>query len=93
LLKITIEENSDPALIRIEGKLKGAWVEELKRAWEALRLKQRRACLDLSDVNYIDAAGCQLLRQIYTDGTELVTNQLFTRYMVEQIKSKRHRNS
>jgi len=93
LLKITIHEDSQPARIRIEGKLKGVWVKELEEAWRAVQRNHRRSLLDLSEVSFIDTAGCELLCLMYRNGTELLADQPFTRYLVDQIKAKMPRNS
>jgi len=43
--------------LKLEGRVVGPWVEELRRICEPLIGEQRELKLDLADVSYVDAAG------------------------------------
>ncbi|MGB8481222.1 MAG: hypothetical protein WCE63_20645 [Acidobacteriaceae bacterium] len=65
-LRITIANNPNAAVIKLEGRVVGPWAEELAAVWGdlATTLDKRSATLDLRDVTYVDVSGMQVLRQI-----------------------------
>jgi len=65
---------SKPALystIRLEGKLLGPWVEEVRSTVEALR-SDTEVCLSLEGLSFADADGIELLRALRRRGVPLV---------------------
>ena len=65
-MKITVVESSNKAVrLRVEGRLTGRWVEELRGACELHALSDGiRLTLDLADVSFADAAGIELLKEL-----------------------------
>jgi len=64
MLRITsLESTEGTATLKLEGRVAGPWVAELKRTADAL-LQRRPIGLDLSDVTYVDAQGAALLRDL-----------------------------
>ena len=69
MLRISCERE-DPAqvTVRLEGEIKGRWVEELRRECDRLVGRAssggRRLVLDLAGVSSIDAAGLELFREL-----------------------------
>lgn len=65
-LRITVENNSNTAIIKLEGRVVGPWAEELAAVWGdlATTLDRGSATLDLRGVTYVDVNGMQVLRQI-----------------------------
>jgi hypothetical protein len=77
MLKITVLEESAAVVIKLEGRLGGAWTTELARTWKTLApsLNSRKCSLDLCDVTYVDRDGRHLLREIYEQsGASFVSN-------------------
>jgi hypothetical protein len=37
MLRITADLDSDPIVLKVEGKLKGPWVTELEHCWQSTR--------------------------------------------------------
>jgi len=66
MLRITIVESSREAVrLRVEGRVTGGWVEELRRACELHALcDEVRLTLDLADVSFVDSAGVELLKEL-----------------------------
>jgi anti-anti-sigma regulatory factor len=63
MLRISCVESSDAAVtIRLEGQVRGPWVEELRRACEPLLARGSDLILDLTEVSFIDLAGVALCR-------------------------------
>ena len=63
MLRITIDENQDSVVLRLEGQLIRPWVEDVEQCWRN-RFRNPRARsvqVDLSAVNFVDTAGGALL--------------------------------
>ena len=63
MLRITVKENSEAVVLKLEGRLTGPWVEELGHLWEqtAPGLNERKLSLDLlsvapRDFSYLDSS-------------------------------------
>jgi anti-anti-sigma regulatory factor len=60
-----VESSSEAVRLRVEGRLTGRWVEELRRTCDLQGLRDGiRLTLDLSDVSFADAAGIELLKEL-----------------------------
>jgi anti-anti-sigma regulatory factor len=69
MLRITVVENGKgPPLMRLEGRLAGAWVDEFRIAFERLRSRRAPARLDLGEVTYMDRAGVEAVLQAVASG-------------------------
>ena len=55
-------------LLKLEGKLLGSWVDEVRKACAEATAGSSRADLDLSAISLVDAAGVQLLRDLIRQG-------------------------
>ena len=83
-MKVTVVESSIAAVrLRVEGRLTGCWVEELRRVCDLHALNDGiRLTLDLADVSFADAAGIELLKElrmrvvILLSASSLVAEQL-----------------
>lgn len=65
MLRITAEDaDHGDRILRLEGHLAGAWVGELRRQAEVCLQGPQEVSLDLSEVDYVDAGGADLLRQL-----------------------------
>lgn len=69
MLRITVHNGEKTQTILLEGKISGRWVEELDRTWHNLapELGAKKLQLDLRSVDFVDAKGTQLLRDIYQE--------------------------
>ena len=95
MLRITIDENPGSVTLRLEGKLIGPWVEEVEQCWRKvfMTLGSRTVMVDLSAVDFVDAAGRVLLARMHSAGFRLEPGGPMTRYLVEQIyQDSRHLN-
>jgi hypothetical protein len=57
--------------VKLEGKLLGPWVDEVRQACAANTGPVGRTCLDLSALTFVDAAGVELLRELMRQGIEI----------------------
>lgn len=88
MLKITGHQvaASHGILLVLEGRLAGAWVEELDAYARALSKKhQHCTTIDLAGVTFIDADGKALLARLWQAGAELRASGCLTRRVVEEI--------
>lgn len=84
MLRITQLPAAEPAKsLRLEGKLVGPWLDELRQACQASLDSQSGLSLDLSDVNFVDRAGAKYLRTLLAQGAQ-VTN--CTPFVAELLK-------
>jgi anti-anti-sigma regulatory factor len=87
-LKITLQEQSQTVTVKLEGRLAGPWVSELKHTWQKLApsLHAKELVLDLTGVTYVDFNGKQILAEIYEEsGNRFVAVTPMTRYFAEEI--------
>ena len=87
MLKITIHPSAGELRLRLEGRLAGPWVHELRQCWQtAAATNERRATvLDLREVDFVDPAGQALLAQMHNEGVRLEASCPFVQHMLEQI--------
>ena len=87
MLRISIDALHDRTTIRLEGKLKGPWVEELNRAWSSICLPETRNPIqvDLRCVSFVDEHGRDLLIKMRQQGAELVAFGPMMNSVVEEI--------
>ena len=65
MLKIvSVANGSGTAILVLEGRLIGPWVEELRRSCEQAFGSTERLTLDLGMVSFIERAGIELLRSL-----------------------------
>ena len=66
MLKVTVVESSDSSVrLRVEGRLTGPSIEELRESCELHALADgMRLTLDLGDVSFADAGGIKLLKHL-----------------------------
>ena len=81
------EGQTIPAL-KLEGKVLGPWVIELRRACEELRVSTGAFCLDLTDVTFIDSAGLGLIHDLVRQGTTLSGCSGFIEELLGQYKTR-----
>ena len=88
MLKITLHDHSHQLRFRLEGKLAGAWVSELRQCWQtATSTTQGRVIsLDLGEVDFVDAEGQTLLADMYRHGVQLKAVTPLIRSLVAEIE-------
>jgi hypothetical protein len=87
-LRVTVHENDKTIEITLEGRVTGPWVAELGRVWveTAPQLGERPLSIDLRNVIYADAAGTQLLREIYSQThARLIASSPWAQYLAQEI--------
>jgi hypothetical protein len=95
-LRITVEQNEEAMVVKLEGRIVGPWAAELDRLWveTSPALASRKLSLDLRETTYADAGGIQVLRAIYSQ-TEaaILTSTPWTQYLAEEVTRKNENQS
>ena len=69
--------------LKLEGRVVGPWVGELRQICEALLTERRSLRLDLADVTFADADGVAVLSSFKSRGVKLTSCSAFLK---EQLK-------
>jgi anti-anti-sigma regulatory factor len=87
MLRVTVVESSGSAVtLRVEGRVTGSWVDELRRTCDVHSVPDAvQLSLDLADVSFADGAGIVLLKELRSRGVGLIHANPF---MAEQLKDR-----
>ncbi len=87
MLKITIHDSSKELRFRLEGRLSGPWVAELRQCWVTASSTTggRVTVLDLQEVDFVDDCGRVLLKEMAREGVELRAATPLIRSLVEEV--------
>lgn len=86
MLRVTVVESSDSAVrLRVEGRLTGRSVEELRESCELHALADgMRLSIDLGDVSFADGDGIQLLQELRVRDVTILN---LTPYLALQLRA------
>jgi hypothetical protein len=87
MLKITILDSASELRFRLEGKLSGPWVSELRQCWQTASstTSGRGTVADLREVDFVDPEGQQLLSDMHRAGVRLQAVTPLIRTLVDEI--------
>jgi anti-anti-sigma regulatory factor len=87
MLKITLHDSSTELRFRLEGKLSGPWVTELRQCWQTASSTTggRKTVVDLRDVDFVDADGQRLLAEMHCHEVRLQAVTPLIRTLVEEV--------
>jgi anti-anti-sigma regulatory factor len=87
MLKITIHDSANELRFRLEGRLCGPWVRELRQCWQtaASTTGGRRTVLDLGEVDFVDPEGQSLMADMCQRGVRLLAITPLIRSLIEEI--------
>jgi anti-anti-sigma regulatory factor len=85
VLRITSQATADSLTVKLEGTLRGPWVDELQQAWSAAADKspKKPVQVDLAGLTFMDARGRELLLQMQKAGVVLQGPSLFLRHVLD----------
>ena len=88
MLKITLHDSAAELRFRLEGRLSGAWVAELRQCWLTAQstVRTRKTILDLAEVDYVDGDGQTLLAEMFQHGVTLKAVTPLIREVVQEIE-------
>jgi anti-anti-sigma regulatory factor len=87
MLRIDVDTESEVVMMRVEGKLTGDGVNELRRVWTSVRCEftVKPIVVDISSVRVVDCAARQLLCQMHGWGTTLKGGGLMIGPLISEI--------
>lgn len=90
MLKISTETRGDMVLLVLEGSLSGPWVAEFESACRRAAADHRAEGMrvDLSGVTFVSNEGKQLLEQMCASGAEIVSSDLLTKALCEELSTR-----
>ena len=91
MLKITLHDSARELRFKLEGKLMGLWVAELRQCWKtaASTTSGRRTICELDEVDFVCPEGESLLAEMHQEGVRLVAATPVTRAVVDEIRRGR----
>jgi anti-anti-sigma regulatory factor len=94
MLRVTRIDTPDVTTLKLEGKLAGPWVDEVRHCWTKLAEEKARVCVyvDLHGLSFLDASGKTLLLQMERQGSELVGGSTFIRCLLHPVPLRRARS-
>ena len=72
-----VQSSSQTVTLRVEGEVKGRWVEELRRMCEESMSRHTQLILDLAGMTLIDVDGIALVRSFIDHRVVLTNPSLF----------------
>lgn len=87
MLRITKAGNEEAVVLRLEGRLRGPWVDVLAQCWRSALAgsRGRRICVDLTGVTFVDTPGKARLADMHAHGAELIGKDLETTAIIAEI--------
>jgi anti-anti-sigma regulatory factor len=72
------------AILKLEGRVIGPWVEEVRRSCDEVLAAGASLTLDCSEVSFVDREGVELFRRLRSRQVELSN---CSRFVAEQLKA------
>jgi hypothetical protein len=89
VLKVTVSMTYSGAILDLEGKLAGPWVDELRECWRSIAASASHVRVLLCAVTFIDEAGKRLLVEMHGQGAELVAEGCMNTAIVAEIEEEK----
>ncbi|MGD0966253.1 MAG: STAS domain-containing protein [Candidatus Acidiferrales bacterium] len=88
MMRISVVQSSSQAItLRVEGEVKGRWVEELRRMCEELLFRRTQLVLDLAGVSLVDVDGIALFQALMGRHVVVTNPSLFIAEQLEGSKN------
>lgn len=92
-LRISIQDAKNALTLKLEGRVAGAFADELNRTWRALVacLEQKELHVDLCGVMDADAGGRRILAEIHQEtGADFLANTPLAKYLAREACRSNH---
>jgi hypothetical protein len=88
MLRVITERQGDSYRLDLHGTLGGEWVALLEQHWRSIidDVPSARVTLMLSNVDFIDPDGEQLLRRMVDGDVEFVAAGCMNRYVIDRLR-------
>jgi anti-anti-sigma regulatory factor len=86
MFRVTTQEDNSLVRLKLEGKLKGPWVQEMEQCWRmASGARDKALVVDLTEVDHVDSAGKYLLALIHARGASFIAATPVMKELVYEI--------
>jgi hypothetical protein len=82
MLRLTRITGPNATTLKLEGKLTGPWVDEVKSCWVYLFEKKTPVDVDLHGLSFPDPSGTTLLLRMERQGARLLGGAAFIRHLL-----------
>jgi hypothetical protein len=88
MLRVITERQGDRYRLDLHGTLGGEWVSVLEQHWRSIMadVPSAKLTLVLSNVDFIDPKGEQLLHRMADDAVEFVVAGCMNRYVIDKLR-------
>ena len=95
MLKITINKEPEAVTLRLEGRLSGPWVEEVRKTWRSVAAQGSNTWrIDLRGLTHMSAEGKEMLADIRSQsGADFIADTPLTKYFADQAQRRRSNES
>jgi hypothetical protein len=91
MLRISVTPHPHGTTVTLEGRVVGAWIDELRSCWRRQRAADAGPIrVNLDGVTFVDDAGRAVLGEMHVDGAVLVATSVMMRALVDEI-GRHHR--
>ena len=83
MLRITIDEDGDSIVLRLEGQLIAPWVADVEQCWRRVfdGTTGRAVHIDLSAVSFVDSSGEALLTRMHKAGFRIAGSSSIRQFL------------
>jgi hypothetical protein len=81
---VAVEPSGERARLRLEGRVIGPWVDELRRSCDRVLRTGAPLTLDVAEVAFVERDGVRLLKRLIAAGVTVVNCPAF---VAEQLKA------
>ena len=85
----TISDSENHTRLRVEGRLMGPWVEELRQQCQQALCEGKTVILDLGKLLFVDSTGAALLRELAERQVVHENGSMFIRYLLRETENER----
>lgn len=87
LIVSTVETDSNTTLFRLEGRIIGSWVDELRKTCEENLSNRKQIVLDVSMVSFVDEQGVGMLQSLAHRNVKLTGCSLFLSELLNSVSA------
>jgi len=87
MIKITISTSDHAAVVRLEGRLAGQYVVEVRKSCEPFVAEDREVTIDVTGVSFVDRDGLALIRHLMGQGVHFANCSLFLAEQLKEVSS------
>jgi hypothetical protein len=88
MLKITeVNQTKDEMTLKLEGKVVGPWVQEIRKACDQALLKIERLTVDMSEVSFIERNAISLFQELQNRNVNFINCSPFLTVQLKEMTS------